>query len=410
LSCDWIEATLRAALLKDGRGLLESLLAQLPQPSQRPEPGQRIYHQRPSEILSLFGPITLRRDYYHRPANPAGGDFPLDRALGLQEHCTPAAARLICRTAAQLPYVESSQQLAELAELPVEPSRIQRLVLAAGAAKQDRVRHLPAPTADLAPEFYVSIDGTGVPMVPPELEGRAGKGADGQAKTREVKLAAFFTRTQVDAQDRPVRDPDSTTYLASFAGADEFGPLARQAALQRGLAQAARTIFLADGAAWTWEIARTCFPQAFQILDYYHASEHVVALAQAVYTDPGTARNWALRWQSLLYESELDTVLAEARAVADANLSSEAQRQINYLENHRTRMDYRRYRANGWFIGSGIVEAGCKHVVGQRLKQSGMFWTEPGAAAVLNLRCALLSAGGWNHVWGLTSPQATSAL
>jgi hypothetical protein len=107
-------------LLKDGRGILESLLAQLPQPSQPPPPGQRIYHQRPSEILSLFGPITLRRDYYH--GTQSGGDFPLDRALGLQDHCTPAAARLICRTAAQLPYAESSQQLAELAELPVEPS------------------------------------------------------------------------------------------------------------------------------------------------------------------------------------------------------------------------------------------------------------------------------------------------
>src|SRR5271157_135816 len=160
------------------------------------------------------------------------------------------------------------------------------------------------------------------------------------------------------------------------------------------MAQAAKVIYLGDGAAWTWEIARTCFPQAIQILDFYHASEHVVALAQAVYTDPGTARNWALRWQSLIYESELDTVLTEARAATDANLSPEGERQVNYLENHRPRMDYRRYRANGWFIGSGIVEAGCKHVVGQRLKQSGMFWTEAGASAVLNLRCALLSAGG----------------
>jgi hypothetical protein len=389
--------------------LLESLLAQLPQPSQLPRPGQRVYHQRPSEILSLFGLITLRRDYYHQGGTQGGDDFPLDRALGLQDHCTPAAARLICRTAAQLPYMESSQQLAELAELRIEPSRIQRLILTVGMAKQDGVRSLPAPAA-AAPEFYVSIDGTGVPMVPPELEGRAGRGGDGQAKTREVKLAAFFTRTQVDEQGRPVRDPDSTTYLASFASSAEFGPLARQTALRRGLAQATRTIFLADGAAWTWEIARTCFPKAIQILDYFHASEHIVALAQAVYTDPGTARNWGLRWQALIYESELDTVLAEARAASGTDLSPETERQINYLENHRTRMDYRQYRANGWFIGSGIVEAGCKHVVGQRLKQSGMFWTAAGASAVLNLRCALLSAGGWNHVWGLSLPKASSAM
>ena len=135
-----------------------------------------------------------------------------------------------------------------------------------------------------------------------------------------------------------------------------------------------------------------------------------MALAQAVYTDLGTARNWALRWQTLIYESELDTVLTEARAVSSPDLSAEAERQVNYLENHRCRMDYRRYRANGWFIGSGIVEAGCKHVVGQRLKQSGMFWTETGASAVLNLRCALLSAGGWNHIWNLSSHKTASPM
>ena len=145
--------------------------------------------------------------------------------------------------------------------------------------------------------------------------------------------------------------------------------------------------------------SRTCFASATQILDYYHASQHVVALAKAVYADAGSAQNWGVRWKALIYDSELDTVLAEARQASGGTLSAEAQREADYLENNRARMDYRRYRANGWFIGSGVVEAGCKHLVGQRLKQSGMFWTEAGATAVLHLRCALLSAGGWNHLW-----------
>ncbi len=98
--------------------------------------------------------------------------------------------------------------------------------------------------------------------------------------------------------------------------------------------------------------------------------------------------------------------MAEARQAAGSSLSAEAQREIEYLENHRSRMDYRRYRTQGWFIGSGVVEAGCKHVVGQRLKQSGMFWTEDGATAILTLRCALLSAGGWNHLWSQPWAQA----
>lgn len=395
---------MRSALLEDGRRLLEDLLAHLAPPQAPPQPGQRIYPERACQVLSLFGPVTLRRDYYY-PPGPEGG-FPLDRALGLQEGCTPSAARMLCRTAAQLPYVESCQQLQELAGLAIEPSGLQRLVGAVGGAAQERLTQLPAPSSQPRPQFYVSIDGTGVPMVRPELEGRAGRGPDGQAKTREVKLAAFFTQTVSDPEGHPLRDPDSTTYLASFVCSEEFGILARQAALERGMAQSAQVIYLGDGAAWVWEIARTCFASATQILDYYHASQHVVALAQAVYVDAGAAQNWAVRWQALLYDSELDTLLAEARQAAGNALKADGQREIAYLENHRARMDYRRYRANGWFIGSGVVEAGCKHVIGQRLKQSGMFWTESGASAVLTLRCALLSAGGWNHLWAQPVSQA----
>ena len=388
---------MRTALLEDGRHLVEQLLAQLPAPQTPPQTGQRVYRDRACQVLTLFGPVKLRRDYYY-PPDPEGG-YPLDRALGLIEGCTPAAARILCRTAAQLPYVESCQQLQELAGLAIEPSGLQRLVGAVGDSLQERLGQLPAPSVQAAPQFYVSVDGTGVPMVRPELEGVVGRGPDGQAKTREVKLAAFFTQTATDPEGHPMRDPDSTTYLASFVCSEDFGPLARRAALERGLARASEVIYLGDGAAWVWEIARTCFGSATQILDYYHASQHVVALAKAVYEDEGTAQNWARRWQALLYESQLDLVLAEARQAAGNLLSAEGQRQIEYLENHRARMDYRRYRANGWFIGSGVVEAGCKHVIGQRLKQSGMFWTETGASAVLTLRCALLSAGGWNHLW-----------
>ncbi len=396
LPTEWIEATLRAALLEDGRRLLEGLLAQVPVPVVAPQPGQRCYHERACEVLSVFGPLTLRRDYYH-PAGPEGG-FPLDRALGIIGRCTPGAARMLGRTAAQLPYVESSQQLQALAGLTVDPSQIQRVVQLLGPPAQACLVTLPGPAPKPGLQFYVSIDGTGVPMVRPELEGRSGRGPDGQAKTREVKLAAFFTQTTTDAQGHPLRDPESTTYLASFVSSDQFGGQALLAARQRDMAQASQVIYLGDGAAWVWEIARTCFPQAVQILDYYHASEHIVTLAKALYADPGTAQNWAVRWQSLLYDSQLDDIFTDVRTVTTTP-AEEVQRELDYLERNRTRMDYLRYRKQGWFIGSGVVEAGCKRVIGQRLKQSGMFWTEAGATAVLSLRCALLSTGGWNHLW-----------
>jgi hypothetical protein len=404
VATEWIEQTLRAALLEDGRRLLEGLLAQVPVPTPTLQPGQRRHAHRVCEVLSVLGPVTLRRDYYH-PPGPEGG-FPLDRVLGLIGGCTPGAARLLGRTAAQLPYGESQEHLQELAGLTVDASQIQRVVQLLGPPAQARLVELPGPAREAVPEFYVSVDGTGVPMVRAEVAGRAGRGPNGQAHTREIKLAALFTQTTRDAQGQPLRDPQSTTYLASFVPADQFGSLVRRAALARGVASAQRVIFLGDGAAWVWEIARTCFPQAVQILDYYHASEHLMDLARALYDDPGCARNWALRWQSLIYDSQLDDVFADVRALTGPTPAEAVQHELDYLERNRARLDYRHYREQGWFIGSGVVEAGCKRVIGQRLKQSGMFWRETGAAAVASLRCALLSAGGWEHLWAKPLLQA----
>ena len=403
-SCEWIEQTLRAALLEDGRRLLEELLMRVPVADATPQPGQRVYHNRCCEVISIFGPLSLCRDYFH-PAGPEGG-FPLDQALGLIGGFTPGAARMLSRTAAQLPYGESSQQVRELAGLNVDATQIKRLVGLLSGAAQTRIQQLPEPATVASELFYISVDGTGVPMVRGELEGRCGRQPDGQAKTREVKLAALFTQSSIDDEGHPVRDPHSTTYLASFNSSDQFGLAVRQAARQRAMAQAPQVIYLGDGAAWVWEVARTCFAQAVQILDYYHASEHVVALAKACYSDPGCAQNWGLRWQSLIYESQLETLLEEAQAVPDPANPEERQRELDYLKRNQARVDYLRYRREGWFIGSGVVEAGCKRVIGQRLKQSGMFWTEAGATAVASLRCALLSAGGWDHLWSQPIPKA----
>jgi hypothetical protein len=302
----------------------------------------------------------------------------LDHALGLIGGFTPGAAQILSRTAAQLPYEESSQQVRELAGLSVDASQIQRLVGLLSAAAQTQIQQLPEPAPVASEQFYISVDGTGGPMVRGELEGRRGRQPDGQAKTREVKLAALFTQSTLDAEGCPVRDPDSTTYLASFDSSDQFGLAVRdpdsttylasfdssdqfglavrQAAHQRALAQAREVIYLGDGAAWVWEVARTCFPQAVQILDYYHASEHVVALAKACHADPGCAQNWGIRWQSLIYDSQLETLLEEAAAVCEPANSEERQRELDYLQRNQARMDYLRYRQAGWFIRSGVVD------------------------------------------------------
>ena len=401
LDLDWAERSLRAALLQDGRRLLESIVQAVPEPPHQRQPGQRAYAPRDLTVLSAFGWITYARTYYQAPEQ--SGTCPLDDTLGIVGGCTPMAARLLCRTAARSPYGEAAEDLQDLAGLEVEPSFIQRLAQRVGTQGQPLLERLTVPVPDLVQTFYLMVDGTGVPMAKEALEGRPGKGPEGQASTREVKLAALFTQTILDEAGHPVRDPTSTTYVGTFEPSDEFGVRVRRAALARGLAQFPRQAYLGDGAAWVWTTAAQCFPDARQILDYFHASEHVGELAQLVFEDPGSAHNLAVRWKALIYDSELEVMLGEARQEASAAKQEAVAKALQYFENNRDRMDYKKYRAEGYFIGSGVVEAGCKKLIGGRLKQSGMFWKEPGAQAVTVLRCGLLSATAWDQFWKMFS-------
>lgn len=355
-------------------------------------------------VLSLFGPLTLRRRYYHDPAK-GRGRCPLDKALGLVGEFTPALARLGTRAAAQSPFECASADLAEYAGVKVPGRQLQRLVEElAPQMRQDLQRRAVPAQVPVVPVLYIEVDGTGVPMRPTELEGVKGKGQDGKASTREVKLACLFTQSDTDEDGRPVRDEDSTTYVSSFESARDFGPLVRREALRRGYARSQTTLLLGDGAAWVWELARTNFPDAINILDFYHASEHLAALERllpAVAVGNGSSSRYEL-WRQWLRDSRLDDILTGARACLPAGSAPDeaVEREIAYLENNRCRMDYAHYQAEGWFIGSGAVEAGCKSVVGQRLKNSGMKWTLPGARNILTLRCALHSqtqfADWWN--------------
>jgi hypothetical protein len=228
-----------------------------------------------------------------------------------------------------------------------------------------------------------------------ELVGRKGKGPDGQAKTREVKLGVVFTQHVRDEKGRPIRDHASTTYLASFDRVEDFAPQLRQEAIRRGVGQAGQVVFLSDGAVWTEELQRQNFPNAASILDFYHAAERVHALAKAtVCAEDGAAKKQASRWIKHLLRDQVDRVITEARVALPKRSPNRqlAQEQIDFLNGHKNRMKYGTYRRKGWFIGSGVVEAGCKTVIGKRLKQSGMFWSETGASCVLNFRTLLLSS------------------
>jgi len=395
---------LREALFKDGRRLLEDLLAQadLRLADNASRPGEKCHPGRKLQMRSLFGPVTLWRNYFYDPL--AGtGRFALDEALGLVESFSPALVRLASHAAAREGYEAASVDLAALAAVQIEGRQIHRLVNLVAPQVSAQLEQGQNTQERAIPILYVEADATGVPMVPEELAGRKGKQPDGSSKTREVKLGCVFTQTRTDEETGlPVRDFNSTTYVGSFETAAEFGRRLREEARRRGLGRAGKVVFLGDGAAWVWELARVNFPWATLIVDLYHALERLHQLCQGLYAGQlAWTRRMEEHWKGLLQQDQVGEVIAAARRRL-VDLGSQPddtlEKQIAYFENQQERMLYQTYREQGLFCGSGVIEAGCKAVIGQRLKESGMFWTEAGATSVLTLRCAL-KGNRWDECW-----------
>ena len=307
--------------------------------------------------------------------------------------------RLSCRAAALAgSYEAASQDLLTYAGLPIDAKQLQRLVsLMAPVMNRWRQAQQPSPPGATCGEVMcVGTDGTGAPMRRRYLRGRKGK-RGGRARTREVKVGTVFTHRKPSQPDqRPERDYHSTSYLAAIVSSDDFGPLLRNEAIRRGMGSAKTVVFLGDGAVWVWKLARLNFPGAVCILDYYHACEHLSLLSAALYGE-GTAlarRRYRL-WKKWLLKDKVAEVIKQATQDLPEQPDARklAKLQVNYFERNRSKMLYRTFRTAGYFIGSGVVEAGCKVVVGQRLKQSGMLWSRKGAEHLLAIRCALLS--GW---------------
>ena len=403
---------------RDGRRLLAALYSDpgLFPDEAAPRPLETRYGRRPRRVQTLFGEITLRRCYYHH--RPSGtGRFPLDEILGLECGCTPAVARLMCRAASQSgSYEEAAADLGLYAGLCFDPRDLGRLVRDLAPVLREALSTLePVPerpsefssanTSAAIPVFYVSSDGTGVPMRREALEGRPGRQEDGSARTREAKLGCVFTQSTTGEEGEPLRDPASTSYVGTFEGCRQAGILLRQEAVRRGLGRAQQVVYLGDGAAWVWENCRLNFPGAVEILDFYHATEHVGALAKALHeSDPSRAATQQSEWCHAMKAASPAEFLAEVRALLQANphwppvKRSALERELDYLESHAARTRYGEFRAKGYFIGSGVIEAGCKTVIGRRLKASGMFWSETGAEDLLSLRCQIMGPH-FQRVW-----------
>ena len=407
-----VEMGLREAITKDARRILEKLYQDpdLTMPNHAGRPGEKCHPGREKDVETLFGPITLRRNYFYNESTDEGR-APLDDALGLVNGFSPSVVRLSNRAGARMGFAAASSDLAAMANVHLDGKQIQRLVNLAAplvAAQREHVRLAMDLSSDPIPVFYVEADGTGVPMDPAELVGREGKQADGTAKTREAKLGCVFTQTKCDEDGNPVRDYESTTYVGSFETSAEFGAILRQEAFRRGFSRAVRVVFIGDGSAWVWELARINFPGALQILDLFHALERLHKLCDGLYgVGSDRAKSMEEQWEQWFKQDKVLEVIAAARSrlkeLGDQPDGPDSlDKQITYYENHHHRMLYQTYYNQGLFYGSGVIEAGCKAVIGQRLKQSGMFWSEAGAQSVLDLRCILMSHQ-WDPCWNLVS-------
>jgi hypothetical protein len=362
---------------------------------------------RDKTLLTVLGLITVRRAYYYDRKHRQGY-CPKDHALDIAgTSYSSGVRRMIGKVGAYRPFGLGHEDLYELAGIRVNAKEVERVSQSVG--DQAEAFHQAEAKSALSgnivplkpiPRMYVCMDGTGVPVVKKETAGRKGKGQDGQAKTREVKLGCVFTQTGVDQKGWPIRDEGSTTYAGAIEPVETFGHRIYSEAMRRGMASARETVVIGDGALWIWNIAEEQFYGATQIVDLFHAREHYWNVARVFF---GQDKDRLHRWTEER-RTELDDGRPEAVVAAIKRLSLQGAQQdlcdkeIGYFEKNKERMRYAAFRKRGLFVGSGVLEAGCRTVVGQRLKQSGMHWTVRGANSIIALRCSILS-NRWEDFW-----------
>lgn len=352
-----------------------------------------------------MGVLRLKRCYYH--CRGCGrGHVPWDKSLGLGAAAlTPAASEAASIAGVQTSFAQSAEvTLEKLCGLRLSESTVERVAEGAGERLAKLLRDQVTFGDDQPWAWqrdargrscaYVGLDATGV-----RQQGQRGAKADG----RMAYVGMLYNpRSQHD--DRRPR-PHQSRYLAGFYELDELGLQLRRQAAQVGWDDADQQIALSDGGNGLEEFFRKNFPRAECILDFWHAAEHVTELGLALFPDDEAMRHE--RSSAWLHQLKHEGGLSVIRTLRELDLTSHSAAAraahadcVRYFQNHQHRMDYPRYLANGWQIGSGPVEAACKTVVANRLKGSGMRWGSDGADALCHLRALYLSQPGqWEAFW-----------
>lgn len=328
----------------------------------------------------------------------------MDEALGLLRGVSPAVAARACRQAALAPFDEASETCGILSGTRMSADRIRAIAESMRGAAEDFLDNATTPESKRPACVVVEVDGKGAPLRRRELEaaGAKGKGEDGVAKTREVKVGAIFSFTPNPGEgEPPQRDADSTRYRLSTQTADDFGEELWHDFEARFPGEPPLTLFISDAAAGILNIRSNWFPFAVGIIDVNHATEHLGAVLDACgFAAKSKERDGEFKkWRAWLLAGKVEEIIleAEGRSV-DADACDKA---LRYFREGKPFMRYAQYRAKGWFIGSGVIEGACKNVVAERFCRSGMFWSGSGLDAMLPLRAIVKSgryAAFWEHV------------
>jgi hypothetical protein len=361
----------------------------------------------------LLGTVRLERHYYHCAA--CGQGFcPWDAVLGVTPAAlSPAAAEVACIAGVQSSFAEASERvLPKLAGLRLAESTVERTTEAAGLrlAAVQTAQESFGPSQEWAwhkdtdgkTVAYVAVDATGVPQ-----QGREGAKTEGRMANVVVIYNPVPDESARWANPAAGQEPPwQARYVASLEPVADLGALIRQQGTEVGIERAERWIALSDGGSGLEAFLHTTFPGIEAvILDFYHAAEHLSDLAKVWHgSDAQAAEMGRQEWCHQLKHAGGQALLATLRGLDLRGRSAVVrecyQATVRYVENHVHRMDYPKYRAKGWQIGSGPVESACKRVVGQRLKGTGMRWGAEGAEAVCRLRALFLSEQGqWEAFW-----------
>ena len=339
--------------------------------------------------------MQYRRGYYHCDICDHRW-HELDEKIGLRPgQATPKLGELLAFAGVLVPFEKAQEVIERYLLLHVSANTIRCETQAMGERQQaeedewlkqshsfEYLRKRRRKNKEKPKRVYGSIDGVFVPL---------------KNEWTEAKIVSWYQTGKPYGVDE-LRAVDIHSYI-SLDKAASFGKLMWASGVKHDADLTEEVIFVCDGAAWIWKLIEKYYPQAVQIVDWYHACEYLAAVASALHpNDEEQAKQCFADLKELLWEGETQLVIRRCEQIKDhPEAGDEARKTITYFTNNYKRMDYARFRQQGYFIGSGTVESSCKQIVTMRLKAPGARWTKHGALVTAKARTAWLN-GDWDRL------------